>query len=492
VRIHRDATAAESAHALQARAYTVGNDIVFGESGWSPGTTAGQRLLAHELVHVVQQSRGSQAVAASSELEVSTPEDPAEQEADRIADAAIKPGSDVLPISAASRGLARAPLDVKEIDTRINEAANPLPIPGPVGAALNLGRVLAPHIRGNQQGSIAFAANYPGGKAPTPPKSGGLVAPVPAADKVPVPVDATLPIEAHYFPSGRFVSDKRALILGGFHGDEHPGWEIAEAIIKELSAPPAGSRSLLFHTIVVPRVNAGGIADELGGTKFWRNRCNRQIVDLNRNFPTGGTPRDTDCVNTAGAPTQPEVQGVIDLIKAFKPDRILSTHAISTPGEAGVFADPNTDPAAIELAHDMAAAITDSSNRPFNRLSDKAFNPIYPRDKPGTVSGGTSLGHSAPRQRAATFPSLRWRHRSSNRSPPPACVRSLRSSRPCVSFSVMRTRTSSTTSTRSVQSTALLFSPGGCRWPTGYSSASNAGSRWRSRSSMRSHRRSPS
>jgi hypothetical protein len=56
VRVHDDAQAAESAKALNALAYTVGHNIVFGAMQYSPETTAGQKLLAHELAHVVQQN----------------------------------------------------------------------------------------------------------------------------------------------------------------------------------------------------------------------------------------------------------------------------------------------------------------------------------------------------------------------------------------------------------------------------------------------------
>jgi hypothetical protein len=55
VRVHTDTQAAESATALRARAYTVGRHIAFGAKQFSPGTTAGQHLLAHELTHSVQQ-----------------------------------------------------------------------------------------------------------------------------------------------------------------------------------------------------------------------------------------------------------------------------------------------------------------------------------------------------------------------------------------------------------------------------------------------------
>lgn len=55
VRVHTDARAAESARAVHALAYTVGNRIVFGEGQFRPDTGEGQRILAHELTHVVQQ-----------------------------------------------------------------------------------------------------------------------------------------------------------------------------------------------------------------------------------------------------------------------------------------------------------------------------------------------------------------------------------------------------------------------------------------------------
>jgi len=57
VRVHLGGEAAESARAVNARAYTVGRDVVFGEGQYAPGTDGGKRLVAHELVHVGQQLR---------------------------------------------------------------------------------------------------------------------------------------------------------------------------------------------------------------------------------------------------------------------------------------------------------------------------------------------------------------------------------------------------------------------------------------------------
>jgi hypothetical protein len=55
VRVHTGARASESAQAINAKAYTLGNQIVVGTNRYQPHTSEGRRLLAHELTHVVQQ-----------------------------------------------------------------------------------------------------------------------------------------------------------------------------------------------------------------------------------------------------------------------------------------------------------------------------------------------------------------------------------------------------------------------------------------------------
>jgi hypothetical protein len=58
VRVHADARAAAAAQAVRAKAFTVGQDTVFGHGQYVPETDSGRQLLAHELTHVVQQSAG--------------------------------------------------------------------------------------------------------------------------------------------------------------------------------------------------------------------------------------------------------------------------------------------------------------------------------------------------------------------------------------------------------------------------------------------------
>jgi hypothetical protein len=59
VRVHSDSAAEQSARDVNAHAYTVGRNVVFGRGEYAPGTAQGYHLLAHELTHVVQQSKSA-------------------------------------------------------------------------------------------------------------------------------------------------------------------------------------------------------------------------------------------------------------------------------------------------------------------------------------------------------------------------------------------------------------------------------------------------
>ena len=67
VRVHSGAAAEQSAQDVNAKAYTVGHNIVFGAGQFAPGTHEGRRLIAHELAHVVQQSGADELNADQSD-----------------------------------------------------------------------------------------------------------------------------------------------------------------------------------------------------------------------------------------------------------------------------------------------------------------------------------------------------------------------------------------------------------------------------------------
>jgi hypothetical protein len=103
VRIHTDSRAAESARAVNALAYTVGPHIAFGKGLYTPRTSSGGALLAHELTHVAQ--HGSAPVPAS--LRVADPSEPSEVEAE-----AIGRNASPAPVTTGPVALARATVKI--------------------------------------------------------------------------------------------------------------------------------------------------------------------------------------------------------------------------------------------------------------------------------------------------------------------------------------------------------------------------------------------
>jgi hypothetical protein len=85
VRVHTDSKAAESAQAVNALAYTLEKNIVFGTGRYEPGTAARMKLLAHELAHSVQQNRVT-GMPALKEIALGAPDSIEEREATSAAE----------------------------------------------------------------------------------------------------------------------------------------------------------------------------------------------------------------------------------------------------------------------------------------------------------------------------------------------------------------------------------------------------------------------
>lgn len=177
VRIHTDGRAAESAKAVGALAYTVGEHVVFGSGQYAPTELEGRRLLAHELTHVVQQRRGGarlQPHAVSPPL-IGMPGDALEREAESVAEAIEEEEEDTAPwpIRGAGVGIQRAmdPLGTPPLGPRGREPFEGIPEsarrggPLPYREATELSRCL--EIMGEE--NAAYCRQEVLGQAPPPP-----------------------------------------------------------------------------------------------------------------------------------------------------------------------------------------------------------------------------------------------------------------------------------------------------------------------------------
>lgn len=124
VRVHADARAAESARAVSARAYAVGNEIVFNSGEYQPHSSTGLASIAHELTHVVQQTDGRPAPVPDS-IRLGAPGDAAEREAE---DASRGPWR---PITTAVRDGAQLRRQPQGEDEPKKEPPPVIPLPHP-------------------------------------------------------------------------------------------------------------------------------------------------------------------------------------------------------------------------------------------------------------------------------------------------------------------------------------------------------------------------
>lgn len=105
VRVHSGSASGRAAEAVGAKAYAVGNDIHFGTGNYNPSSADGERLLAHEVAHTVQQQGGT--APPQFKLAISSPGSPLEDEADRAADAMIE--GEPATVSSYAPTIARSP-----------------------------------------------------------------------------------------------------------------------------------------------------------------------------------------------------------------------------------------------------------------------------------------------------------------------------------------------------------------------------------------------
>ncbi len=209
-------------------------------------------------------------------------------------------------------------------------------------------------------------------------------------------------IEGFYFPG---KSGKKALVIAGVHGSELSGIEVARQLVNELIRDTARE----FSTLVIPclfvdnALMAVAAPAQIGSVKNLGRYTTSGAVDPNRQMPSPGKAYDPATgIDHLHRSIEKENALLLQIIAAFKPERIVSIHAIRDTSRAGIYADPRTDAKgyALGFGTDSALAIrmasyvsTSGGTAPGNLLPQKP-NAKYPSD-PSIVNAGEKQPRAA-------------------------------------------------------------------------------------------------
>jgi hypothetical protein len=311
VRVHSDDAAARSARALGAAAYTVGSQIVLGAGHHDMASPGGQRLLAHELAHVVQQG-GARAQPRGVGPIGGAPEAQAEQAA---------AGRPVSLDSVPAGTIQRSPLSDK-----VHKAAGQSPTLTSVLAALSGEDAKAEdadldleisRLLGGRAGDVALAQQV---RRRELGKTAGWAGPKGTGSKAPRSIRVR-------YVAGRTA--RRALVIAGVHGSEVQGVEVAERLLKDLAE---AKNQPELSAIIVP--------DMFPDDSAYRDR-EGPGAHPNRNFPDPSKDLAASGGKDAlGKTIRPENVMLMALIERFSPERIISIHGTWDPAKAGVSYDP--------------------------------------------------------------------------------------------------------------------------------------------------------
>jgi hypothetical protein len=184
-------------------------------------------------------------------------------------------------------------------------------------------------------------------------------------------------LELHYFPG---KTARRALVIGGVHGTERQGIQVARLLERDLAATPAEFSVLLIPVMFPANAAAGPVG------------VRERSTPTNRNFPTPGK----DLAASKGKDAQgrdilPENQGLMQIMERFKPERIISLHGTWDAGKAGVFYDPRALTAAERQQVELeAAAGASGSARPRPSSSESSTETTFQQLYSGGVKRGTA------------------------------------------------------------------------------------------------------
>lgn len=164
------------------------------------------------------------------------------------------------------------------------------------------------------------------------------------------------PVEFYFFPG---KSDKKALVIAGMHGSELSSIEVAEELVKTLSQGGMPYYNVVIVPTLFPDNAQVAIADKKNRVLDNTGRyTDEHAADPNRQMPPLGKPfLDEEPLDAMNREIEGENAALLQLIQAYKPDRMVSIHAIKDKNRAGVFADPRTDCSGFALGYDSDKAL---------------------------------------------------------------------------------------------------------------------------------------
>jgi len=358
VKIHTGNEPEQLNRSLNAKAFTVSNNIYFNSGQYQPETDSGKHLLAHELTHVVQQNK-------------------------------------------VENFIARQVINLNDVDRDFKNRTLTTPS-GTAGFGATRGKTMEQPTEDQDLpiNAFFFLENNTPPAVSTPPSSSPSPATAPTdeikdagANDVSGTPQTVTPVPQTAVPPPAAKPVERALIIGSIHGDE--GGKSGSSVLGEqLKTELSGQLKRDFDVILVPMVNPGGTKDN--------TRNNRRNVDLNRNFP-GLSNAAPVKVGQQLPPEQPEVKTIKNIISVLHPSRILSLHTVKNQDEGGFYAD-HEEGEAREIACEMAISVLNASpaneiNVRGNEIAHGVCSARYPGGAEVSVTKGqSSLGSwaSAP------------------------------------------------------------------------------------------------
>ena len=150
-------------------------------------------------------------------------------------------------------------------------------------------------------------------------------------------------INAWYIPG---TSKNRALAIAGVHGSELSAVDVAYQVLKQLLQGEQPYYSVIIIPSLFPdnAIKAMNKPEYIGSIDNIGRYTFPNAVDPNRQMPSPGKAFDENMsLDHAGRRIEQENQLLLQLIQVFKPQRIVSLHAIRNTDHGGVYADPRTD-----------------------------------------------------------------------------------------------------------------------------------------------------